>query len=213
MATAWSTGSPLRACEVRALAERGPRRVDLGASPFRALLKDGSEHGGPERVAQSARRFRPCPFDLETRSDDELRATAGLRRPKPLRDQRPDEPAAALEPFSLPSPILPPAATIAGERNVGSGLERAALAALAERLVIAMRVGRVGRDGHLVQLRLRAASGQDVEVRIRHEDGRIAIVLGADAGALPTVARLERALRGELTRRGLAVDTIEFERT
>jgi hypothetical protein len=207
---------PLRACEVSALAERALLCTHARGTSFRAVLGATRETSSAAALSSA----RSCRLSAPARALPEREEIAAdeprMRRPRPLRAGCSDgSPTDALEAFRPPSPVLaalPPAAS-ATERSAGSGVERAEAAALAERLVVAMRIGRVGRDGHVVQLRVRGAAGHDVDVRLRYEHGRLAIVLAADAGAAPSVERLERALAGELARLGIAVDTIAIERT
>lgn len=195
----------LAPAELRALAARAPSPGgSKAATSFRALLEHSrtceGEHGAAKGVSAPRK---------ETLEQDAVADRP--RRPRPLGEQRDEEAPGVLEPFRPPSSILVPPPAAASRASIGSPLDRAEAAALAERMVTALRVGRVGRDGHLVQLRLRGP-GADLEVRLRHEDGRLAIVLAAsDTSGLEAASRLSRALAGELQARGLAADAIEVE--
>lgn len=196
---------PLSARDLRLLAGSSAQLRDPRRASFRAVLGERGAKALPEPLGA-------CPPKKDVRVPGALEQDDGprARRPRPLGSDRRDDAEPSLEAFRPPSAILaPPAATLS--RVAGSGLERSEAAALAERLVVAMRVGRVGRDGHVVQLRIRGASGGDIEVRLRHEDGKLGIVLVADGAALGDAHRIERALKDELGARGLTLDAIAVE--
>ncbi len=107
------------------------------------------------------------------------------------------------------APLAPPMSApqpVAQAAQSGSALAHAQAAALAERLVSSIRLGRVGRDGHAAELRL--ASG--VAVRIRHEGGRLAIEVDPDPHAYDEALTLVRRLREELRQRGVEPDSLEL---
>ena len=105
----------------------------------------------------------------------------------------------------LYNPVLLPAAaasvTPAPSVPQTSALERAQAAALAERVLHSVQVGRI-QGGHLVRLRL----SSEVEVQLRHCDGVLqATVVGdGDQGGLA------RRLDSELRARGLRFDRVEL---
>lgn len=105
----------------------------------------------------------------------------------------------------LYNPVLLPTnaavVTPAASMPRASALERAQAAALAERVLHSVQVGRI-QGGHLVRLRL----SSDVEIQLRHCDGVLqATVVGeGDQGAL--ARRLDTELRG----RGLRFDRVEL---
>jgi hypothetical protein len=172
------------------------------AAAFRSHLARAQDgRGGRTAVEGRSREPREALADLGEASEP--------KRVRPRRERDGEQGGEGLEPFRPPSPILSPPMA-APVRDASSGAARAEAAALAERMVVAMRVGRVGTDGHVVQLRLRAGSGE-LDVRLRHEGGRLSIVLAADAAAIPAASRLEGALRSELASRGLEVDEVRIE--
>ena len=138
------------------------------------------------------------PPSRERRLDrDEAPAADILRREDPRHELlRGDE--------FLYNPVLLPAATNLTPTQAApqsSALERAQAAALAERVLHSVQVGRI-QGGHLVRLRL----SSDVEVQLRHCDGVLqATVVGeGDQGALA------RRLDTELRARGLRFDRVEL---
>lgn len=119
----------------------------------------------------------------------------------------------AMQPL-LPSPsvLLRPVATIAFETRVaGSGVERAHAAALADRLLESVRVGRVG-DGHEVHLRLMGVAGRGgIDVQLRHENGELTAVLRPEADSVADVDRLAKHFARELRKRGLEIEDVHVE--
>lgn len=192
--------------ELRALAARPTAAAAKPpATSFRALL-EGTR--GAARDGETS----PAPIAKSgPRGDREPEVGDRPRRPRPLGERRDEDAGAGLAAFRPPSAILAPPPAGPARPAVGSAVDRAEAAALAERLVTGLRVGRVGRDGHVVQLRIRGA-GADLEVRLRHEHGRLGIVLAArDARGLEDAGRISRALEGELAARGVTLDAIEVE--
>ena len=118
---------------------------------------------------------------------------------------------AALEPFRA-TPVLQPSMEFTTAATPGSGLERAQAAAMAERLLHSVRVGRVA-GGHEVRLTL---AGGNVEVRLRQQGDDLIPELhlgegatGADwAEAERLAARLDTELRGA----GLDFDEVAIVR-
>ena len=136
----------------------------------------------------------------------------GRALPRGLRELREHSPE-LLAPFQPPPPILSPVATPMGSLPVaGGGTERAQAAALAEKLLASMRVGRVGAAGHEVRLRLTARRGREgIEVRLREEDGMLRAQLLAGPGERASAERLAEAVEAELHARGLHLDSLEVE--
>ena len=94
----------------------------------------------------------------------------------------------------------------------GSGVERAQAAAMAERLVKSMRVGKVGHDGHEVRLCIDSPSGAgQIEIQVRQQDGRLTATLVPDANSVADAQRLVHALRAEVAKRGIALHDIAVD--
>ena len=116
----------------------------------------------------------------------------------------------ALAPFQLlPPALLPPPGASSAPLVVGSAAARAEAAALAERLVTSLRVGRVGRDGHELRMKLALAHGSGVEVRLRSEHGTLSATLVAEPGARAAADRIAEGLAAELGARGVTCESIE----
>jgi len=118
---------------------------------------------------------------------------------------------------TLLAPFVPPPSVLAAPLSTtpiaapaaSSAPARAEAAALAERLVRSMRIGKVGRDGHEVRLRLDVGARGDVEVRLRHVDGALSATLVTDAASHADAERLATALRQELADRGIVCENID----
>jgi hypothetical protein len=153
-----------------------------------------------------------------TRGEIEPQVPGGKEKPSSLERRREREASPAVEVLSrdeprdtirmdefLYNPVLLPGLTapVSSAPMVpqASALERAQAAALAERVLHSVHVGRI-QGGHLVRLRL----SSDVEVQLRHCDGVLqATVVGeGDQGALA------RRLDTELRARGLRFDRVEL---
>lgn len=121
-----------------------------------------------------------------------------------------DDDRSLLAAFTPPPSVLaaPICTNPSGPAPAGGGLARAEAAALAERLVRSMRVGKVGRDGHEVRLRLAVGAQGDLEVRLRHQDGALTATFVADAASHADLERLEGAVRHELRERGIECENI-----
>ena len=118
-----------------------------------------------------------------------------------------------LAPFRPMSTVLMPpggAKSLGAARGSGEAFERAEMAVLAERLVTGLRVGRVGHDGHVVDLRLRGVLG-GLGVRLEHEGGVLRVRLGAAPGARAATVRFGTALRAALDASGLGHTVVEVE--
>ena len=122
------------------------------------------------------------------------------------RERLPEE--LGLEPFRA-LPVLQAMAPAPQVAVAGSGLERAQAAAMAERLLASVRVGKVA-GGHEVRLRL---AGTRVEVRLREVDGRLSpeLHLGPDATGYDAAAAeaLAARLDTELRAAGVEFDGID----
>ena len=142
------------------------------------------EAGGPERSVSSETRERAH----GQRADDGSFA----------------EPS-ALEPFRAIPVLQPPSEASA---PVGSGLERAQAAAMAERLLHSVRVGKVA-GGHEVRLTLADAP---LEVRLRQQGDALVpelhLLEGATAADWAEAERLAARLGAELARAGLDFDEV-----
>ena len=220
-----STTAPTNAPQVirshqagRADAHVDPRRRPPTGPGFRALLAGLAEtrtrHGvdlAPRHAHEDAHGGKSARHaaghDLER--DDRDR---DLERDTRRDDDREEMQLSALEPFSPPPPVLaPPVLSPAAAPQSGSALAHAEAAALAERLVTSMRVGKVGRDGHEVRMHLAVSSRADVEVRLRLVDGALSAHLVASPGALSEAESIADALRSELDARGLSLDDVRVE--
>ena len=107
-----------------------------------------------------------------------------------------------------PPALLPPVVQHAAPPPAaGSAAAHAEAAAMAEKLVTQLRVGRTGRDGHEVRMKLaiRGTSGLDVRLAV-HDGGRLSAELVADAGMHGEARRIADALRDELAARGFTLD-------
>ncbi len=141
-----------------------------------------------------------------------------LREIAERRDERPRErlgaePREDLTPFQPPPPalVVPVAASVAQPAAAGSAAAHAEAAALADRLVTSMRVGRVGRDAHEVRMRLALRGGSGLEVHLRVVGDRLTAVLSADPGHHHEAHRIAAALEHELSERGVPLDEITLE--
>lgn len=190
----------------------GRRALPAGARPrlpgavgrsFAALLR-----GPPSmKSAPVERASKPSPAVDADRRDD---APIPPRRAPSLRSSRltgPREPP-DLAPFAPPASVLspPPRCGSAEARAAGSAAAHAEAAALAERVLTSMRVGRVGPSGHEVHMRVLAGAGVEVEVRLRHDRGRLSARVLTDATGLRDARCLADGLAAELTSRGVVLD-------
>jgi len=181
------------------------------AHPFARTLKrvqspSGEPSRGPASPAPSTREGRP-PAALARQE----RVGEGREREHA---PAPDRGEVALE---LPAaframPVLQTPLEGSAPAAAGSGLERAQAAAMAERLLHSVRVGKVA-GGHEVRLGI---AGSRVEVRLRQEGDRLVPELhladdasGADAA---TAERLAARLDTELRDAGLDFDPIAIRR-
>lgn len=132
-------------------------------------------------------------------------------KPPGSRARQDDGDGATLAAFLPPPSVLTaPLSTLpSAAPHASSAPARAEAAALAERLVRSMRVGKVGRDGHEVRLRLEVGAHGEVEVRLRHSEGALTATLVAERGARGDAERLAGAVRRELAERGIECEDVE----
>jgi hypothetical protein len=102
----------------------------------------------------------------------------------------------------------PPSFAAAPAPTAGTALGHAEVAALAERLLTSLRVGRSRRGGSELRLTL-AGALEGVEVRLRHEGGRLSAELCSEPWATERAASLARRLGPALTARGAPPVSIE----
>lgn len=162
-----------------------------------AGFERGAEQGAAPPRTGAAAPVAPQPEGRgATLGDGQGRPPAGLEE---LAAFQP--PLGVLAPPPVTAPQPPPAA--------GTASAHAEAAALADRLVTSMRVGRTGRDRHEVRMRLSPRSGA-IEVRLRHEEGRLTAVLEAEPIARADAERLAQLFERELSERGLELDALEL---
>lgn len=133
-------------------------------------------------------------LEMRERSRDALLAEPQAEAPAPLAADEFIYNSVLIPPTTTPSP---PAAPVPQT----SALERAQAAALAERVLHSVQVGRV-QGGHLVRLRL----SSEVEVELRHVDGVLQATVVGEGDQGPLARRLD----GELRARGLRFDRVEL---
>lgn len=178
-------------------------KCPAGARRFHHLLGRGqpSWAGGPPPAENATRRLPP-PVDVPP--GDRAREDDG-------RHPRVDREGDGASPFQLLPPALqPPPGPQAAPPAAGTAGAQAEVAALAERLLTSLRIGRVGHRGHEVRMRLGGAL-DGVEVRLRHDDaGRVTAELHAEPSARGRAERMARLLSAELRHRGAELDSIEL---
>ncbi len=180
------------------------------ARPFARVLKRvPSPHGdapSPEH-APGRREGRAGPGEAEP-----VPVSEGERRER-WHGREGAEGPESMEPFAAfrALPVLQPPLE-ASAAAPGSGLERAQAAAMAERLLHSVRVGKVA-GGHEVRLGL---AGSRVEVRLRQEGQRLVPELHLGEGAtghdVATAERLAARLDTQLRGAGLDFDPIAIRR-
>jgi hypothetical protein len=186
------------------------RRAEL--TPFRALLDGRPKHPHPETPGIE----RPSPASpgtglLTHREGPDRRPSRERAVDHPEHERRGETPSppdtftstpSSLEPFRVNAALLPPQ----GNAPLLPRDNDAAFA-LASELIESMRVGRFGRDGHAVSMRLRAGRGT-VGVELREESGSLRLRLeGASASELEG---LGERVRSELLARGLVLEELEL---
>lgn len=84
-------------------------------------------------------------------------------------------------------------------------------AILAESLVSNFRLGRMGKRGHVVQLRVEPTSDQSFDVDLREEDGSLVATLTPLKGDAAMAERMAAAFDKELRQRSSALDIHHIE--
>lgn len=183
-------------------------RVEASKSPAAIPTKNETQrpidaafrqhfHGGAvrRRVAEN----EPDPVERTTR-----RAEARSPRTAPREDPDLLIPGARLTALELLGhPVAPP-------RPMASGRDDDVRHALAERYVGSLRVGRAARDAHEARLTVPALRGGDpVDIRLRHEDGRLSATLASDDDA--RARSLARRVQEELSAAGLSGVDVAIE--
>ncbi len=178
------------------------RTALLPPDPREALLAASAAGGRPRRQV-----LTPEAFEAASQKDPFEQLREGPRREEPtlLIGDGGAAPTLVMTPQQLQA-VLPPTPDVNQAAQPGSALAHAQAAALAERLVTSIRLGRVGRDGHAAELRLDSG----VAVRLRHEGGRLAIEVDPDPQAYDEGLELVERLRAELARRGVEPDSLEL---
>lgn len=206
-----SAGRPTtpRALPRKGVQGRAPSRPAAAHPSFRAFLE-----GLGERQLQLADPKGPLPtLRATTPGATTPGATSPYLGPETERERpRPTSPRLAesedLERFVLPSPaLLPPiVSSTPVAPPVGSALASAEAAALAERVLTSLRVGRVAG---MPEVRMRLG-GRGIEVRLRLDEGRVVPVLVSDR---PEEARAMAERLDELfAERGIDADPVVVER-
>ncbi len=178
------------------------RTAMLPPDPREALLSASANGGRARRQV-----LTPEAFEAASRKDpfEQLREATRREEPTLLIGDGGAAPTLVMTPQQLQA-ILPQPPEASQAAQAGSAIAHAQAAALAERLVTSIRLGRVGRDGHAAELRLDSG----VAVRLRHEGGRLAIELDPDPQAYDEALELMERLRAELSRRGVEPDSLEL---
>jgi len=204
---------PRAAAAVSGMPARSPRTRDRFARLLEEHPRARREHHAAEPALARSPRGRiahPADGAAERRAMDGSTSDRKVPRRSSARDE-----IEGLAPFHPPPPaLLPPPAAVAPP-HAGSAAARAEAAALADRLVQSMRVGRVGRDGHEVRLRLRAADSLDassgLEIRLRHEGGLVHATFVAESTSRAEAERIASALERELEERGVALGSVSID--
>jgi len=173
-------------------------RGALGKRPASEPMAIPTDRGMPPSMPGDPS-HRPVDERRAPEHDDELDAEAGqdgdasaLGSPESSADPRADPLIDAdLAPFRVNPALL--ATRPAAPDPIR---QEQAASVLAAELVESMRVGRFGRDGHAVSMRVRTPSGV-IGVELREEEGSLRMALdGASAAELETLGgRVQRALR------------------
>jgi hypothetical protein len=184
----------------------GPGFRAFLATPGKAASTRRGAEGG-EDLERAGHLARPERAHVARREDDDAR-----EREHDARGEDDDALGLALEPFTPPPPVLcRPLGPASVPLTTGSALAHAEAAALADRLVTSLRVGKVGRDGHEVRMRLAISERAEVDVRLRLVGGELTAHLVAARGAADEAEGIARALRTELSARGFSVDDVRVE--
>lgn len=184
-----------------------------GGTPTACTTTRAGRHGalGAERgnAGQEAASLAALELAGRTASSDEFGSGHGRDRGTgtrsssandPLRELDPTHPAATeLSAFRVgPSILAPPIARAVMEP--AASLDPAQFSA---EIVESLRVGRFGREGHALTMRVRGARSA-IDVDLRSENGRLALRMSGDDDA--EVARVRARVRADLAARGIEVD-------
>lgn len=187
-------------------ASAGPRRAEPATS-FRSRLKERAPEAS--RMHSAIAELAPRAPVLGRREAREPHEPTPEREGESLEDTAPGGPSEApapapslidadLAPFRV-NPALHPSRTAAPDPI----RQDQAASLVAAELVESMRVGRFGRDGHAVSMRVRTPSGV-IGVELREEDGalRMALEGGSELELTHLGERVQRVLR----ERGIALE-------
>ncbi|NOY92362.1 MAG: flagellar hook-length control protein FliK [Deltaproteobacteria bacterium] len=221
------------------VATPNPTPRKRGRLRFRDLLDPGrgdtplkgkpGRTGKPGRGAPTASRRRapdPAPTrTIEGRGERQLQRQEGeeLQQQDAGRDDRLRDAGVAqsqdetqLLAFSPPPAVLfAPTLALPAPTPVvaGSAAAQAETAAMAQRLLDTLRVGRTAGGGHQVRMRLAPGSRfAGVEVRLEEQGGELHAVLLAEPGADGRAAELAEEIVRELRERGVELESVELER-
>jgi len=186
---------------------RGAQSMGKPASPIHAGAALGAQKPAHQQSTALAHQQSAAQRLGAARPENEGRDA----KPHTTRAAHDDGDRTLLAPFIPPPSVLaaPLSTTPITAPAASSAPARAEAAALAERLVRSMRIGKVGRDGHEVRLRLDVGARGDVEVRLRHIDGALSATLVTDATSHADAERLATALRQELADRGIVCENVD----
>jgi len=174
------------------------------------------------RTAQSHAETAPDPLPTAGRAPRRMHSERENAQDARRDDHAQDRTLGQREEMQLPAFSPPPAillgpvgsAPVPGESSVsGSAQAHAETAAMADRLLQSMRVGRSASGGHEVRLRLAPTSRYaGVEVRLEDDGGTLRAKLVVDAGGEGRAEELAQEMVRELRERGLELSDIEIER-
>jgi hypothetical protein len=194
------TGHPPPAAAPRS-GPAGPRPIP--SAGFAAIL------GPPPASGPFARRARTEPSAaVYDRSPGDPVPPGHRGRQRHRADADPADTATASFWAATAGGAPPPSSAAAPAPTAGTALGHAEVAALAERLLTSLRVGRSGRGGRELRLKL-AGALEGVEVRLRHEGGELSAELCSEPWATERAASLARRLGPALTARGAPPVSIE----
>ena len=211
------------------------KSAQAGRTGFHEWLKRGEERGRPApgegrpdgkpRRREDGEASAPVPGERGTHGAQDASRRAlreDQRRADDRRDDRlgPDADRRAdergLSPFQPPpsvllSPSLSPATP--APKTAGSAAAHAETAAMAERLLDTLRIGRAADGSHQVRMRLSPNSRYaGVEVRLEEHGGELRASLLAEPGADARAAELADDIVRELRARGVDLTDVEIER-
>jgi len=172
---------------------RQPRR-----RPFGGVL-DGTLDIGKQGIAKGAGVRTEAKGD---RGSGRVDARPEERGSETARAETDDEgEAPQLAAFTPPPPVLghlsrptaDPAAALGSPAQV-----LAEVAAMAERMVTSMSIGRIGQNGHALRMKLSLGRGSTARVDLRLHDDELEVDLETDGATAAEARALERALEERL---------------